>query len=84
MQLETIKARVLDRSIQWYNRAHLIYLYHSVRAAQPLPRKWTMRDTSKALGISLGSVHNYLRLQEALEANPELKKLSFRKALGKK
>lgn len=93
MQLETIRAQIMDaKGIRWHYRAHLVSLYHHIKQVQfgqgqsgapKFKRGWSMRDTAKELGLSVGSIHGYLKLEAAVSKDPALKELSLKQALAK-
>lgn len=91
MKLEDVKAQLLNpKGLKWYYRATLISLFHSIKQvhegvarAGHTNEGWGIRDTAKELNMSVGSVHGYVQLADALIAHPELKKLKLREALEK-
>lgn len=50
----------------WQARAKAVHLYHTDRLREDIT--WSLRDTAKALGRSLGSVSSDLQLAEFLRS----------------
>jgi hypothetical protein len=88
MKLESIETQLKDRKIHWHYKAYLVSLYHHIKQVQEGESRsgrakigWSIRDTARALHISVGTIHNHLKLAAALQIHPELKDLPIKSAL---
>lgn len=68
----------------WPTKCNLICNYHMLQQFDhPSSRgnRWTLEDSSKALGLSVGYISESIKLAREIVKNPELTKLSRNKAL---